>query len=71
MLMASNADEIVEDLAAEWGHLVRTWEEARSVWRDQVAVRFERDVWRPVEAEVLSFLRNARDVCAVISDCEA
>ena len=51
-----------ERLRAAWGDLQTAWEAARNVWRDEVALQFEREFWMPTESTVEDVLRRLDDL---------
>lgn len=51
-----------ERLQAAWGDLQAAWEAARDVWRDEVALHFEREFWIETESTVLHVLQCLDDL---------
>jgi hypothetical protein len=51
-----------ERLQNAWEDLQAAWEAARDVWRDEVALQFEREFWMETESTVEDVLRRLDDL---------
>lgn len=51
--------------------LTDLWGQVRGSWRDDVALRFEREHWRPNEQGFREYLRALEDIREVLEQAES
>lgn len=51
-----------DKLRSEWSTLETQWKSARRQWRDNVADRFEKQFWQPMEDCIPQLLRTIDEV---------
>lgn len=64
------ASETLESLTHLGASSSECWFEARSVWKDAVAARFERECWEPFDQAIREVLEAARHLESVIASAE-
>lgn len=52
----SDTENIYKDLSLEWNQFKTAWQDARSVWKDDVARQFEKRFMAPWEEAIPAFL---------------
>ena len=52
----SNTRNFYNDLSLEWNQFQTAWQDARSVWKDDVARQFEKRFMAPWEGSIPAFL---------------
>jgi len=53
-----------------WLHFDSQWQEVRATWKDQVALNFERQHFKPLEAQVQTYLRELGKLAKVVESVE-
>ena len=61
--MPSDTRDSLAELSAEWARVARQWNDARGLWRDAAASRFELEYWRDWNSEVTALLNDLRKAC--------
>jgi hypothetical protein len=56
-----------DDLRREWSTLEAQWQSTRGQWQDNVAVRFEKQFWHPLDDCIPQLLRSMDEVDEILS----
>jgi hypothetical protein len=54
--------ETHDSLQGEWSALESHWQSVSAQWRDNVAARFEKQFWQPMEDSIPQLLRTIDEV---------
>ncbi len=52
----NKSGNIHEELTVEWNQLQSAWQDSRAVWKDDVALQFDKRFMSPLETEIPDFL---------------
>ena len=54
--------ETHDSLQGEWSALESQWQSVSAQWRDNVAARFEKQFWQPMEDSIPQLLKSMDEV---------